>query len=167
MDPQAIFENYRQAVVEHYFDLRGRVGRAQFWYFVLANFILCLGAAILGAILSLPLSELYNLALLFPFAGMGARRLQDTGRDGKLIWAFLILGFVAQVVELLAGASYATFGGWSLIFIGPQLFLIKLAFLVLCVVLIYFWCQPGEADDNVYGPPPPRFNPSRPVSPPA
>jgi uncharacterized membrane protein YhaH (DUF805 family) len=28
------------------------------------------------------------------------------------------------------------------------------------VVLIYFWCQPGDPGDNAYGPPPPIFDPS-------
>ena len=165
MDPQAIFENFRRTVSEHYFDLHGRVGRSQFWYFVLAYVIGALAAAILGAALPLPVAEIYNLALLFPVAGIGARRLQDTGRDGKLVWAFIILGFVSQVVEILAGASYAALGSWSLVFLAPQLFLIKLALLVVSLVLIYFWCQPGDPNANAYGPPSPVFDPSHRVSP--
>ena len=50
MDPQAIFNNFRRNVTEHYFDLHGRVGRPEFWYFVLANFIFALIAAILQGI---------------------------------------------------------------------------------------------------------------------
>ena len=47
MDPQAIFDNYRRAVTQHYFDMAGRVGRSEFWYFVLANFVFAIIAAIL------------------------------------------------------------------------------------------------------------------------
>lgn len=165
MDPQAIFENFRRTVTEHYFDMHGRVGRAQFWYFILAYVIGGLIAAILGAATFVPLSEIYNLAMLFPLAGMGARRLQDTGRDGKLIWILLILGFVSQVAGILAGASYHAWGAWSLIFLGPQLALLHLALGIASLVLIYFWCQPGNASDNAYGPPPPVFDPSTRVSP--
>ena len=31
---------------------------------------------------------------------MGARRLQDTGRDGKLVWVFMIAGFISQVCRV-------------------------------------------------------------------
>ena len=89
MDPQAVFENFRRTVSEHYFDMNGRVGRSQFWYFVLAYMVLAIAAAILQNIIFLPVLGLYHLALLLPCAGMGARRLQDIGRDGKLIWIFI------------------------------------------------------------------------------
>src|SRR5436305_1178753 len=82
MDLQAIFDNFRRTVTEHYFDMHGRVGRSQFWYFVLVNFVFAIVAAILQSVTFLPLAALYNLAMLLPAAGMGARRLQDTGRDG-------------------------------------------------------------------------------------
>ena len=36
-------------------------------------------------------------------------------------------------------------------FIGPLLGLIGF---VAALVLIYFWCQPGDAGANAYGPPP-------------
>src|ERR1700729_7047 len=79
MDPQAIFDNYRRIVTRHYFDMTGRVGRSEFWYFVLANFVFAVIAAILQSVTFLPLLAIYNLAMILPSAGMGARRLQDTG----------------------------------------------------------------------------------------
>ena len=47
--------------------------------------------------------------------------------------------------------------------LGPALALsglISLALLVVSVVLIYFWCQPGDPLPNAYGPPPPNFDPA-------
>jgi uncharacterized membrane protein YhaH (DUF805 family) len=73
MEPQAIFHNYRSTVTGHYFDLKGRVGRSQFWYFMLANFVFAFLAAILQSANFLPLLALYNLAMILPSAGMGAR----------------------------------------------------------------------------------------------
>ena len=84
MDIQAIFDNYRRTITEHYFDMHGRVGRAQFWYFMLAVLAGAILISILQAVTFLPLLVIYHLAMLLPVAGMGARRLQDTGRDGKL-----------------------------------------------------------------------------------
>jgi uncharacterized membrane protein YhaH (DUF805 family) len=160
MDLQAIFENYRRTVTEHYFDMNGRVGRAQFWYFVLANFAAAIVVAILQSVTFVPLLAIYNLAMLLPAAGMGARRLQDIGRDGKLVWVFLIAGFISQFLSLIAMLSVFWMGFLSFFLFGPLVMLINLAFLVACIVLIYFWCQPGDPGDNAYGPPPPVFDPS-------
>lgn len=165
MDPQAIFENYRRVVTQHYFDMNGRVGRSEFWYFVLANFVIAVIAAILQSVTFLPLLAIYNLAMILPTAGMGARRLQDIGRDGKLIWIFIVVGFFSQLLAALTMMSAWAFGFLSLLLFGPLVMLINLALLVACIVLIYFWCQPGEPGSNAYGPPPPPFDPSRRVSP--
>jgi uncharacterized membrane protein YhaH (DUF805 family) len=40
------------------------------------------------------------------------------------------------------------------------LILINLALVIACIVLIYFWCQPGDPGDNAYGPSPPVFEPA-------
>jgi len=168
MDPHAVFENFRTTVTEHYFDMNGRMGPPQFWYFVLANFVFAIVAAILQGITFLPLAALYNLAMLLPAAGMGARRLQDTGRDGKLIWIFIFAAFVSQLLSVVSALSAMSMGFLGFLVFGPSLallFLINIAVLVAMVVLIYFWCQPGDPGANAYGPPPPVFDPSKRVSP--
>jgi uncharacterized membrane protein YhaH (DUF805 family) len=166
MDPQAIFNNFRRNVTEHYFDLHGRVGRPEFWYFVLANFVFAIIAAILQSATFLPIATLYNLAMLLPAAGMGARRLQDTGRDGKLIWVFIFAALLSQIIALFAALSFYGLGLPLAILYGGVAVLINLVLLVAVVVLIYFWCQPGDPGPNAYGPVPPVFDPSRTVSPP-
>src|ERR1700760_888868 len=110
MDLQAIFDNFRRTVTEHYFDMNGRVGRAQFWYFVLANIAFAVVAAILQSVTFLPLAALYNLAMLLPAAGMGARRLQDIGRDGKIVWVFIIVAFVSQLFAAMTLISIMSGG---------------------------------------------------------
>jgi uncharacterized membrane protein YhaH (DUF805 family) len=165
MDPQAIFDNFRRTVTGHYFDMNGRVGRSQFWYFMLANFVIAIVVAILQRLVFLPILFLYDLAMLLPIAGMGARRLQDIGRDGKLVWVLIIAGFISQLFAAVAMMSFLTLGFLSVFLFGPLLVLINLALLAACIVLIYFWCQPGDPGANTYGPPPPVFDPSRRVSP--
>lgn len=165
MDPQAIFDNYRRVVTQHYFDMAGRVGRSEFWYFMLANFVFYIIAAILQRVTFLPLAPLYSLAMLLPSAGLGARRLQDIGRDGKLIWVFIIAGFISQLLAMLAMISFFALGFLSFFLFAPLVALITLIFLLATLVLVYFWCQPGDAGSNAYGPPPPVFDPSVRVSP--
>ena len=159
MDLQAIFDNWRRTVTDHYFDMNGRVGRSQFWYFVLANIAIAIVVAIVQSITFLPLLLLFNLAMLLPMAGMGARRLQDIGRDGKLVWVFLIAARLL-FVSLVAALSIAALGFLGFLFFGPLAILIHLVLLAACIVLIYFWVQPGDPGSNAYGPPPPVFDPA-------
>jgi len=162
MDFQAIFDNYKRTITEHYFDMNGRVGRAQFWYFVLANFIATILAQIVGGILGAPVGEIYTLAVLFPATCLAARRLQDTGRNGMLAWVMLILIAVSQIIAIVMAMTFL-FGGFLGLLFVPGLSILGLASLVLAVVLIWFWCQPGDPGPNAYGPVPPVFDPSKPA----
>jgi uncharacterized membrane protein YhaH (DUF805 family) len=152
MDPQAIIDNFRRNVTEHYFDMNGRVGRPEFWYFVLAAFIVEVIAAIIGDLIHVHLVQVaVELALLLPMAGLGARRLQDTGRNGALVWLLIIPSLVMGLLSAMAMAS-GIFGGFGFFFLfGGVLVLIELVTLVAAIALIYFWCQPGTPGPNAYG----------------
>ena len=155
MEPKAIIDNFLAILRDHYFDMRGRVGRASFWYFVLAAAIVEILAGMVQAMtfFLLPLGFLVWLALLAPLTGLGARRLQDTGRDGRLVWALI----VPNLILLLAGIS--AFGPFG--FIGFLAFqatfgvLLRLVALAAALMLLWYWIQPGDPGDNAYGPPPP------------
>ena len=152
MDPQAIIENFRRNVTEHYFDMNGRVGRPEFWYFVLAAVIVEVIAAIIGDLLHVRiLQPVVALALLLPMAGMGARRLQDTGRNGALVWILIIPSLVVMLLSVMLFASGMGAFGFIFFFAGI-IWLIDLITLAAAVALIYFWCQPGTPGPNAYGP---------------
>jgi uncharacterized membrane protein YhaH (DUF805 family) len=153
MDPKAIYEYFLYTVTKHYFDMAGRVCRSDFWFFVLACFVLGIAAAILSRITFLPLNAILGLALLLPMAGMGARRLQDTGRNGALVWALLIPAAITDLFGLMLWGPLAIFG---LLAFGGLLMLLGVIELVALVALIYFWVQPGNPDANAYGPVPTR-----------
>jgi uncharacterized membrane protein YhaH (DUF805 family) len=154
-DPQAVIRIFQDAVTNHYFDLNGRVRRRDFWYFVLACFVVGLVAAIVGSILFYGLiTSLVSLALLLPMAGMGARRLQDIGRDGSLVWALIVPVAIMNVISLLISLTgpFAALGFLAFYFtIG---WIINLVALVALIAMIYFWVQPGTAGANQYGPDP-------------
>ena len=155
MDPQAVIEVFRRNLTEHYFDLKGRVGRREFWTFVLASFLVLLAAAIVDGILHTGLlGPVIGLALLLPLTGLGARRLQDIGRDGQLVWLWTLACVVTQVLALLTFMSGPYGALYFLYTMGWLIGLINLAALVISVVLIYFWAQPGTAGPNQFGPDP-------------
>ena len=153
MDLNAIVENFKDTLTNHYFDMKGRIGRERFWYFVLAVVVVQIAAAIVQPFLFfVPLSALVSLALLLPIAGMGARRLQDIGRDGNLVWIGIIPAALSALFRLFIFGPFGLFGALAYVFtVGP---LLGLASLIAAIVLIYFWCQPGDAGPNPFGEPP-------------
>jgi uncharacterized membrane protein YhaH (DUF805 family) len=153
MDPKKIWEHFRKTVTDHYFDLSGRMSRPDFWYFVLAGFCVELLAAIVARILFLPpVQALVGLALLLPMAGAGARRLQDAGQNGQLVWALLIPSIIVQLFTLMTWGPFGIYGFFAFyLTIG---WLLNLIALIALVVMIYFWVQPGTSGSNAYGAPP-------------
>ena len=82
MDFNKVWQNFMDTVQNHYVDFNGRVGRAQFWYYVLVSFALGFVVAIIASIIHVPaLSSLLSLALLLPNLGMGVRRLHRAKPD--------------------------------------------------------------------------------------
>jgi len=155
MDPQAVIEVFRRNLTEHYFDLTGRVRRQEFWYFVLACFVVYIAAAIVDAIIGTRiLMPLLALALLLPMTGLGARRLQDIGRDGSLIWVWTFASLAMQLISFLTVISGPTGFFYFFLTFGWLISLISLVALVVSIALIYFWVQPGDAGPNAYGPDP-------------
>jgi len=167
VDFNKLWQNFVDTVTNHYVDFSGRVGRAQFWYYVLVAFVLGIGVSIVAAITTHLLSTLFALALLLPNLGMAVRRLHDSGKPG--IWALLLL--VPVLVQILLGLMVFSVGMWGVFGIFYALIqLVSLASLVAVVIIIYFCVQPGEPGSNVYGPPPGEWTPkgtATPTAPPA
>ena len=111
-----MIESYRD-VLRHYATFSGRTGRAGYWWFVLANFIitfaLYLPALIAGSLggsnpatslLAIPVA-LYGLALLIPSIALSVRRLHDIGASGwwyLLIFVPVIGGLALLIMHVMA-----------------------------------------------------------------
>ena len=87
--------DWYMAVLKKYADFSGRARRREYWMFVLINFLIGCGLAVIAAFAqSLNfLSWLYTLAVLVPSIAVSVRRLHDTGRSG---W-WLLIGLVPLV----------------------------------------------------------------------
>jgi uncharacterized membrane protein YhaH (DUF805 family) len=167
VDFNKLWQNFVDTVTNHYMDFNGRVGRAQFWYYIAVAVVLGIGVSIVAAIVTHLLSTLFALALLLPNLGMTVRRLHDTGKPG--IWALLLL--VPFLVQILLGLMIFSVGMWGIFgMLYAFIQLVSLASLVALVIIIYFCVQPGDAGDNAYGPPPAPWTPkgaATPTAPPS
>jgi uncharacterized membrane protein YhaH (DUF805 family) len=133
--------------------MKGRVSRQEFWYFVLASVVVYLAAAIIDSLLHTGLLGIViGLALLLPMTGLGARRLQDTGRNGSLVWVWTISTVVMQIIGLLAVLSGPVGAVGFLLFFASIGVLISLVALAASVALVYFCIQPGTPGPNDFGP---------------
>jgi uncharacterized membrane protein YhaH (DUF805 family) len=120
-----------RTVLSKYAVFSGRAGRPEFWYWVLALFLVSLALAIVeGAILApllgfeafspdagQPLSTLLSIAILLPALAVTVRRLHDTDHSG---W-WVLLGLIPIIGAL---------------------------------VLLWWYIKPGTEGDNRFGPPP-------------
>lgn len=160
IDFNKLWQNFLDTVTNHYFDTAGRIGRAQFWYFVLVECVIFIGLAIIQSVLwTHLLTALGGLALLLPNAGMAMRRIQDTGRSGAVVWAWIIPAAILQVITLLAALGSVAGALVFLAFFFTFGWIISLIALIAAIAVIYFCAQPGQLESNQYGPPPPVWTP--------
>ena len=97
-----IIENWKLVVLQRYAKFDGRAGRAEFWWFALANFVAYIALAILAQISSilLILYVVYAIAVFVPSIAVAIRRLHDTDKSGWMLLLGLIpfVGFIILLV---------------------------------------------------------------------
>ena len=104
-----IIENWKLVVLERYTKFDGRAGRAEFWWFVLANFLVLVALAVLIAVSNIfwILYVGYALAVIVPSIAVAIRRLHDTNKSGwwLLIGIIPFGGIVLLVFYILEGTA--------------------------------------------------------------
>ena len=79
-------ESVRSCAYEKYSQFSGRTGRAEFWWFILALFLINCTLIVIGIILPFIQTSIlggFTLVILSPFAAALTRRLHDEGLSGK------------------------------------------------------------------------------------
>ncbi|HUB85016.1 MAG TPA: DUF805 domain-containing protein [Rhizomicrobium sp.] len=159
MDVNKLWQNFADTVQNHYLDFEGRVGRSQFWYYVLVNIVVGILVDIVAGLTGLGLLRtIYSLGLLLPSLGITARRLHDVGKPTSWIY-LLAIPFLLEILLGIVAAGGMFFAGPLLLF-ANFVMLINLLVLVAVIAIIYFCAQPGIDGPNEYGPPPPVFTPN-------
>lgn len=90
-----------RSVLSQYATFSGRARRSEYWFWVLATFIVSMVAGIIDAIIGTQvLGYVVVLATIVPNLAVGARRLHDTGRSGwwQLIGIIPIIGWILLIV---------------------------------------------------------------------
>lgn len=104
-------EYFKNCVLKHYVDFKGRARRKEYWFFALFEFIalilVCIVGGALDYVLGLPgvlssaLVTIVTLGLILPAIAVSFRRLHDIGKSG---WWFLI-----TLIPCLGGIIFLVF----------------------------------------------------------
>lgn len=152
IDFNKVWQNFLETVTGHYVDFNGRVGRQQFWFYMLVYIVLAIAVWIVARVTIMGLYSLFGLALLLPNLGMIVRRLHDTGKP----WFYILILFVPAVLAVPLMLMGLVGGVFGLLFSAGLIWLLALAAMG---IMIFFCAQPGQAGDNQFGPPPPVWTP--------
>ena len=81
--------------IKKYATFSGRATRSEYWWFILCEVLIVIGASAISE----RLGGLAGLVLLLPVLAAGARRLHDTGRSGWWLLVNLIplIGFLLMI----------------------------------------------------------------------
>ena len=100
LDPGTPIDIYKSVLTDKYADFTGRARRAEYWWFVLMNFIVITAIAIVSLILysvsdtlgvlGIVIYAVYALAVIVPGVAVAVRRLHDTNKSGWMILVVLI-----------------------------------------------------------------------------
>ena len=100
LDPGTPIDIYKSVLTDKYADFTGRARRAEYWWFVLMNFIVITAIAIVSLILysvsdtlgvlGIVIYAVYALAVIVPGVAVAVRRLHDTNKSGWMILVGLI-----------------------------------------------------------------------------
>lgn len=84
-------------IQKHYADFAGRVGRQEFWMFVLFSCGLQVFLEFLDIDIIITIAA---FGLFFPSIALGARRLHDTDKSGwwQLLWLIPIIGWIILIL---------------------------------------------------------------------
>ena len=122
---------YKKVVFENYANFSGRARRSEFWYFILANSIIAL-------VLYIPM--LYSIINIDPYT-------EEIGSTFFIFYGILMLYSLATFIPNLAltvrrlhdvGKS-----GWF--------YLVGIIPFVGAILLLYWFCQDGELNENKWG----------------
>lgn len=129
---------------KNYANFSGRATRSEYWWWVLANFLITSVAALIPF-----LDIVWWLATLVPSFALGFRRMHDVGRSGAWIFApFAGVVFVLLGIGSAEAAGRETAAAQILVGLGGLGVLISVGFGIFVFVCTLLDSQPGK---NEYG----------------
>jgi uncharacterized membrane protein YhaH (DUF805 family) len=150
-----LIEYFKVVVFQKYATFSGRARRSEFWYFVLANFIIGIILGVIDNVLGTNnylgernglLGFIYSLLTIIPNLALGVRRLHDIGKSG---WFLLLMLIPIVFMGVIEGIISSTGFDLRFLFIFGGLALLGLA-----IYFIVLYATEGNKGTNKFGPDP-------------
>lgn len=85
----------KTVLFKKYASFNGRASRSEYWFFLLAYFLLALAISVFTTPEQWVPSVALDVLVIIPVLAVNARRLHDTGRSGwNQLWALTIIGLI-------------------------------------------------------------------------
>jgi uncharacterized membrane protein YhaH (DUF805 family) len=128
-----------------YFVFKGRASRSEFWFWILANFLIILLFSIFAVtpitIVTTPLYAVWILAIIFPTISVSVRRMHDQNITGWIVLLFTIMNLFFLLLQ--AVSAYA---------LADAVFNITLVIqLIFQIFVIYIFSRKGTVGPNRFG----------------
>ena len=92
MQMMSFMDSIKKCLIDNYAGFSGRASRSEYWWFILATYIVAIPLGFVDAILfgweyddPMWLSNIYNIALILPTLAAAVRRIHDHGKSGWFI----------------------------------------------------------------------------------
>lgn len=138
-------------VLRNAFNIQGRAGRPDYWWWALIVAIIGISLSVIDKIIFGtaftefvgPLFSVFFVAALIPSATLSIRRLHDTGRSGWWLIALILFPVV-----------FITLGMFEIIFLPVAIMLTLAADAITFGILFKWLSQKSHEGENQYGPEP-------------
>lgn len=93
-----------KSVLGNFHNFAGRAPRSEYWFWILATFLVGIVAGIVDAAVFGPaksfFGSFFSLFFFIPGIAVGARRLHDIGKTGwlQLLWIIPIIGWIILII---------------------------------------------------------------------
>ena len=105
MSFKEVVTNFKDIFTKKFFCFEGRAGRKEFWMWVLMVFVISIVLGLIPKVNNI-LCGIFALAILFPYLGVTARRLHDTGKSGWLqLLGIIPFGFLIVFILCIPEGS--------------------------------------------------------------
>ena len=151
--PQLDFMTAVKQAVNRIKEMDGRSRRSEFWWTMLA-------VGIVNVILSfIPIvGPILSIVLWLAVAPLMIRRLHDTGRGPVLVYIYMALFVIMEILAIVTYFKAKNATTWadidSAAGTGAISLLVTIPLAIIGIILIVFWCQDSQPFPNQFGPSP-------------
>jgi uncharacterized membrane protein YhaH (DUF805 family) len=135
-----------QQAISHITDMNGRARRSEFWWTMLAAFLVNLVFYFIPVV-----GPFLMLAVGVALVPLQIRRLHDTGKGATLVYVYFGIYALLMLIMFIGATKNSWDAAVFFYNMATIIGLLSIVLFVMAIVLIVFWCQDSQPFPNQYG----------------